>query len=178
MKDKTGGKRMRKLLASGKVEIRRGGVVLDVYNQQVKHGICPTICRGIDYNNGIYYIDTKHMEETKSYIHTAPNGERYRVRIRKFTPRDCFRLMGVRDADIDKLTATRLVTKNKTVTDDDGKKRKVQVTQEEQIISNCNLYKMAGNSIVTNCMTEMFDKLFFPQENDTYVDEEGQMYLF
>ena len=47
-------------------------------------------------------------------------------RIRKLTPRECFRLMGVSDSDIDKIQATG--------------------------ISNSQQYKMAGNSIVVDCM--------------------------
>ena len=48
------------------------------------------------------------------------------VRIRKLTPRECWRLMGFDDADFDKAQATG--------------------------ISNSQLYKQAGNSIVVNCL--------------------------
>lgn len=34
----------------------------------------------------------------KEIIHTAPNGKKYSIQIRKYTPRDCFRLMGVHEA--------------------------------------------------------------------------------
>lgn len=47
-------------------------------------------------------------------------------RIRKLTPTECFRLMGVKDQDIDKIKSTG--------------------------ISNSQMYKLAGNSIVTNAM--------------------------
>lgn len=90
-------------------------------------------------------------------VYTAPNGKRYAIRIRKFTPRDCFRLMGVRDPDIDKLLG-----KEKT---------------GEQIISNSKLYQLAGNSIVTNCMTAMFEQLLFPSGKH-YVEKDGQLSLF
>lgn len=56
-------------------------------------------------------------------------------RIRKMTPRECYRLMGVEDADTDKLLETDL--------------------------KDSNHYKLAGNSIVVDCMVHMFDKLFF-----------------
>ena len=49
-----------------------------------------------------------------------------KYRIRKLTPRECFRLMGLSDDDIDKIQATG--------------------------ISNSQQYKMAGNSIVVQCM--------------------------
>lgn len=56
-------------------------------------------------------------------------------RIRKMTPRECYRLMGVEDVDTDKLLETDL--------------------------KDSNHYKLAGNSIVVDCMVHMFDKLFF-----------------
>ena len=57
-----------------------------------------------------------------------------RVRIRKLTPRCCFRLMGVKDEDIDKMLSCG--------------------------ISNSSAYKLAGNSIVTNCLMGIFTQLF------------------
>lgn len=64
-----------------------------------------------------------------------------RFRIRKLTPTECFRLMGVDDDNIRKLTET----KNE---------------KGEQFISNSQLYKMAGNSIVVDVMVYMFRNLF------------------
>ena len=55
-------------------------------------------------------------------------------RIRKLTPRECFRLMGMRDDDIDK----------------------IQVAS----ISNTQQYKMAGNSIVVDVLEAIFKELF------------------
>ena len=55
-------------------------------------------------------------------------------RIRKLTPRECFRLMGMNDCDIDKIQATGL--------------------------SNTQQYKMAGNSIVVNVLEAIFKELF------------------
>ena len=55
-------------------------------------------------------------------------------RIRKLTPRECFRLMGMRDDDIDKIQAVG--------------------------ISNTQQYKMAGNSIVVNVLEAIFKNLF------------------
>ena len=64
---------------------------------------------------------------SKEIIHTAPNGKRYSIQIRKYTPRDCFRLMGVHEADIDKL-----LSKEKT---------------GQLIISKSKLYALAGNKL-------------------------------
>lgn len=63
-----------------------------------------------------------------------------KVYIRKLTPRECFRLMDVSEKDIDKMMLP---------VDDKGK----------PIISNSQLYKLAGNSIVVNVMTQMFRRL-------------------
>lgn len=65
------------------------------------------------------------------------------IRIRKLTPRECGRLMDVSESDLDKMMA-----KNE---------------KGEQIISNSQLYKMFGNSIVVSCMTGIFENLFYPK---------------
>ena len=56
-------------------------------------------------------------------------------RIRKLTPRECFRLMGFTDNDFDKIKG----------------------------ISNTQLYKMVGNSIVVNVLEGIFRELFKAQ---------------
>lgn len=60
-------------------------------------------------------------------------------RIRKLTPRECFRLMGVQEHDIDTLLNAG--------------------------ISNSQLYKLAGNSIVVNCLAAIFRQLFIGNFN-------------
>ena len=61
-------------------------------------------------------------------------------RIRKLTPRECFRLMGRRDDDIDKI--------------------------QQAGISNTQQYKMAGNSIVVNVLEAIFGELFGIKKKD------------
>lgn len=58
--------------------------------------------------------------------------EKPQYRIRKLTPRECGRLMGVSDEDIDKMSAVN---------------------------SNTQLYKQFGNSIVVDVMCAMFKNL-------------------
>jgi len=70
-------------------------------------------------------------------LQTAQGGNRQPLmyedyRIRKLTPRECFRLMGFTDNDFDKIHG----------------------------ISNTQLYKMAGNSIVVNVLEAIFKQLF------------------
>lgn len=66
-------------------------------------------------------------------------------RIRKLTPRECWRLMGVKDEQYDKLYD----------------------------ISNTQLYKMAGNSIVVDVLMGIFKNLFLSDEGTS-----GQLTLF
>ena len=58
----------------------------------------------------------------------------YTYGIRKLTPRECFRLMGLKDDDIDKI--------------------------QQAGISNAQQYKMAGNSIVVDVLEVIFRNLF------------------
>lgn len=148
----TGGKRMKSLLLSGKVKPDVEGQILDLYNQTVLHGISPTIKTNI-YKSNLTFVTVMNKE----IIHTAPNGKKYAIQIRKYTPRDCFRLMGVHEADIDKL-----LSKEKS---------------GQLIICKSKLYALAGNSIVTNCLTAMFEELIFPSGN-YYHDKTGQLSLF
>lgn len=57
-------------------------------------------------------------------------------RLRKLTPRECFRLMGFTDAEFDRIKG----------------------------VSNTQLYKQAGNSIVVNVLAALFDKLLTAEE--------------
>lgn len=61
-------------------------------------------------------------------------------RIRKLTPRECFRLMDVADSDIDKI--------------------------QQAGISKTQQYKLAGNSIVVSCLYHLFRKMFIDHSNE------------
>lgn len=61
-------------------------------------------------------------------------------RIRKLTPRECFRLMDVADSDIDKI--------------------------QQAGISKTQQYKLAGNSIVVSCLYHVFRKMFIDHSNE------------
>ena len=86
--------------------------------------------------------DTQGFDGTRYYDEYSPTLRAGRsglktiqgYRIRKLTPRECFRLMGMRDDDIDKIQAAG--------------------------ISNTQQYKMAGNSIVVNVLEAIFKNLF------------------
>ena len=74
------------------------------------------------------------------------------MRIRKLTPRECFRLMGVDDADIDKIQASP--------------------------VSNSSQYKLAGNSIVVDVLYHIFRKAFVEPGPDARKGELVQLSLF
>lgn len=65
--------------------------------------------------------------------------------IRKLTPKECWRLMGFDDSDFEKA---------------------------EQVNSNTQLYKQAGNSIVVNCLEGIFYELF---GNTEYMEVESEI---
>ena len=85
--------------------------------------------------------------EGKGWCWDEQNGKWFRIR--KLTPRECFRLMDVSDTDFNKLL----------VMETTGKDNKMK-----RVISDSQLYKMAGNSIVVACMELIFENLFFPKE--------------
>lgn len=92
-------------------------------------GISPAICasEGVKTNTKI---------TTSSFEHN--NHYKYGFRIRKLTERECFRLMGVCDADSDKIRSA---------------------------VSKSQCYKLAGNSIVVDVMVRIFEQLLFGNKN-------------
>lgn len=84
------------------------------------------------------FQDNNHLVET-------------RCRIRKLTPTECFRLMGVDDPDIDKMKSARLT---QTLKSGKVKERPMPKTQ---------LYKMAGNSIVVDVLYHIFHQMFIAE---------------
>ena len=89
---------------------------------QHQDGICRTIPAGT-------HASTPHL------LKTVVNN----YRIRKLTPRECWRLMGVKDEQFDKL----------------------------HDLSNTQLYKLAGNSIVVDVLMGIFRNLFLSDEETT-----------
>ena len=69
------------------------------------------------------YVNTGGVKETKDN----------NIRIRKLTPKECWKLMGFEDQDFDKAAS---------------------------VCSNSQLYKQAGNSIVVDVLYYIFKQLF------------------
>lgn len=71
--------------------------------------------------------------------------EKQQLRIRKLTPKECWRLMGFDDEDF---------------------------LKAEKVCSNSKLYKQAGNSIVVNVLMAIFKELLIPQKSRSeWLDE-------
>ena len=87
-------------------------------------------CGTVISDNG---ISTNLVAGTHGYANSHISTQ---YRIRKLTPRECGRLMGVSDEDIDKMASVN---------------------------SNTQLYKQFGNSIVVDVMCAMFENLNFNQ---------------
>ena len=82
--------------------------------------------------NLIKKVDIEKTEEktVEDYLYTAADGEQYGIF--KLSPRECGRLMGVLDSDIDKMQAVN---------------------------SNSQLYKQFGNSIIVPVLVAIFSQL-------------------
>lgn len=76
----------------------------------------------------------------RTWYYDEESGNEYMYRIRKLTPRECFRLMGVCDTDIDKIQSAG--------------------------ISNTQQLKMAGNSIVVDQLVYLLLQMIAPKKQD------------
>lgn len=89
-----------------------------------------------NFNRGSLDGISRTLKATKSDAEVVQN-----YRIRKLTPRECFRLMGVSEEDIDNI--------------------------QQSGISKTQQYKMAGNSIVVDVLYHIFRKLFIDKKQET-----------
>ena len=129
------------MLNGGKI-----GKMTDIYRRAYyEAGVSPTIhtCPGGNTEPKVILLDdTQGFDGTRAYKDYSPTLRAARsglkvatdFRIRKLTPKECWRLMGFDDSDFDKAKAAG--------------------------ISNSQLYKQAGNSIVVNVLQYIFRHLF------------------
>ena len=118
---------IRQATKEGAIPCKIGGAVdLNYPDSQTRRGrvqengeVCPT-------------LTTENIPSVLEEWTWEINGETYLIRIRKLTPRECWRLMGFSDEDFNKA---------------------------EKVCSNSQLYKQAGNSIVTPVLEEIFKQL-------------------
>ena len=117
-----------------------GGAIKLYISSEIKEDFNDGDCADISFPNGynkahrVYkgYSPTLNTTTTKDnfIVKEKTMGKNYRIR--KFTPKECFRLMGVKDEDFEK------IAKNQ---------------------SNASLYHLAGDSIVVNVLMEIFSAL-------------------
>ena len=130
-------------------------IIYDDYNGRIKadqsaNGTLTTNCGSDAERNGVKIIEPTIWGSLQEHCAVKKNGicptltgamgmgggqipvHNYGYRIRKLTPKECFRLMGVKDEDYEK------VAKNQ---------------------SNASLYHLAGDSIVVNVLMAIFKEM-------------------
>lgn len=103
-------------------------------DSMIQRNVSPAL-RATDYKcpKYVWYkIKTNMANSNTIELPQELKGKKFRIR--KLTPRECFRLMGVDDKDIDKIQASG--------------------------ISQSGQYKLAGNSIVVDVLFHIFRKMF------------------
>ena len=120
------------------------GDTIDAYNQSTnKSGVSPTATtRPEGFKTAILVVDEQNQtisdngvvgcQTTDGSSPKHNNRVAYNYRIRKLTERECFRLMGVKDEDYNKIKPNQ---------------------------SKSSLYHLAGDSIVTTCLMAIFGAL-------------------
>lgn len=103
-----------------------------------KDGISPALTAAMGMGGGQTPIFTERSDDMSDK--DSPNIE---YRIRKLTPRECWRLMSFTDEDFDRA---------------------------ESVNSNTQLYKQAGNSIVKNVLVAIFGQMI-PGKENVYKDD-------
>jgi len=133
-------------------DIARGGDCIDLAypnsktrRGRVGHGVSKTIATGDTMgvvvignympsgHDASRIVDSNGLAPTVKENHGTVTATNYGVRIRKLTPLECWRLMGFDDEDFEKAKAAG--------------------------ISNSQLYKQAGNSIVVNVLEGILKNL-------------------
>lgn len=126
---------------------REAGDTIDAFNKRVnKDGVSPTI--------------TTRPEGLKTAVLPVTND----YRIRKLTERECFRLMGVKSEDFEKVRygaalpqgSSEKIAK-RTMTKDEWRVCWRIMRHDRQSVSSC--YHLAGDSIVTTCLMAIFGVL-------------------
>ena len=126
----------------------------------MKNNIKPQVIGGIGEkksNSGKQWYQQNRIYDNNIAISVATafnpyylaKGEKMNnLRIRKLTPKECWRLMGFEDKDFEKAS---------------------------KVNSNAQLYKQAGNSIVVNVLEAILTNLLLSQE-ENYI--KGQMTIY
>lgn len=135
-----------------------------------RSGVCDCITTFTTDNNIINKKNTIMGKELT--YHPSPTKEDLleyfgqRIRIRKMTPREAFRLQDVDDADIDKIQACPFKTlEERAAAIAAADKQELARIRRESICKTAQ-YKLAGNSITCSVLFHIFRKLFIDKESD------------
>jgi len=155
----SGGNRMPKIIQVGQISSSQDGVVVSpegiAKTHTAGHNNTPKIIesgqiRPKDRNYNAHGTQREDQFETRkdglsnALLTTAiKNCIREDFRIRKLTPRECYKLMGLTFEDCDK--AAKLG------------------------VADTHLYKQAGNGIITNCCELLAEHLYKAQYDNTYI---------
>lgn len=141
--------KIRQATAQGYIECPVGGIFDAAYpNSNLRRG---RVQQNGDVVGALTSSTDNHCVYEGMQVCRCDNAALVQYRIRKLTEKECFRLMDVDDADIDKIDAHRIKTtlKNSTV--------------KEKPIPKSQKYKMAGNSIAVSCLYHIFYQMFIAE---------------
>ena len=118
-------------------------------------------------DNLIIHLNNTDMK--REYKHNPTNDDLRdyfapRIAVRKMISRESFRLMGVPEEDIDKIFAWPFKTieeRQKAIEKAD--KKELSRIKRESICKTAQ-FKLAGNSIVVDCLFHIFRTLFIPNQ--------------
>ena len=116
-----------------------------------EEGLAPTLTTNKGEGNKIIQElklgleqEKERETETETVSHELTEiSKRACLRIRKLTPKECWRLMGFEDSDIEKA--------------------------QKNGVSDSKLYMQAGNSIVTNCIELIMEHLYKAQYDPEFI---------
>lgn len=119
---------------------------LKIKNNTKKGYLEATEGDGIDISSRMeHHRGNVQKDKIQTLTTQCDRGVVSNLRIRKLTPKECFRLMGVKDEDFDK------VAKNQ---------------------SDSSLYHLAGDSLITTIMMALFGQMMDINWVDKYKSEE------
>ena len=146
-------------------------------------GYANTITTFASVDNQI--LELQNNDNMKELVyHEHPTKEQLleyfsqRIRVRKMTPTEAFRLMDVSDEDIEKIQAYPFKTyaeREEAIAKAD-KKELARIKRES--ICKTAQYKLAGNSIVCNVLTCIFKNLFISSQSRNGISQPIQLTLF
>ena len=145
-------------------------------------GYANTITTFCSVDNQILELKDNNMNDL--VYHEHPTKEQLleyfsrRMRVRKMTPTEAFRLMDVSDEDIEKIQSYPFKTyaERESAIAKADKKELARIKRES--ICKTVQYKLAGNSIVCNVLTCIFENLFISSQSRNGISQPIQLTLF